>query len=252
MERTLIDEKALLYRLACPLCSNGADMVQAPPILSCAESTARWLSTERFDGRTPSAGDTRAFFDHAWQQTAYFQSRDSIPRKEYEVGLREGIRACRRLRDILWRCEILQPISPYTLPIGDIVITGEYAVLRSSRRKRHALALYLRHQGVKLKRLIPDIVSFARQLDLTYRWEDPANRDWGIQSIGVMHYWVSRDLSAEHTTDFGFAADVLHGAAGVVTGRPFPIPGDHCRSCPTRACRPDDLVRPPHTETQQA
>jgi hypothetical protein len=22
------------------------------------------------------------------------------------------------------------------------------------------------------------------------------------------------------------------------------VPGDHCMSCPTRACRPDDLVRP--------
>ena len=249
MEKTFIGEKHLLYRLECPLRANGASTVEAPPVLSCAETTARWLSAERFNGRTPSVGDTRAFFDYEWQQTAYCQSRDGIPRKQYEVRLREGARACRRLRDIFWRCEILQPASSYRLPIGDMVITGEYAVLRSSRRKRHAFALYLRYQGVKLKRLVPDIVSFARQLDLTYRREDPANRAWGIQSIGVMHYWVSRDLSAEHQTDFGFAADVLHGAVGVVTGRPFPLPGDHCLSCPSRACRPDDMVRPPHTET---
>jgi hypothetical protein len=69
--------------------------------------------------------------------------------------------ACRRLRDIIWRCEILQPVSPYELPIGEVVITGEYAVLRSSRRKKHAFGLYLRHQGVRIKRLVPDVVSFA-------------------------------------------------------------------------------------------
>jgi len=152
--------------------------------------------------------------------------------------------ACRRLRDILWRCDILQPPSAYTLPIGGVVITGRYAVLRSSRRKKHAFALYLRYQGVRLKRLVPDVVSFARRLDLEKRWMDPANRHWGIESIGVMHYWVSRDLLAEHTTEREFATDVLLGAVGVVTGAPFPVPGNHCRLCPTRACRPDDLVRP--------
>ena len=241
-EKISIDEKALLYRLQCPLRWNVAGTVQESPVLVCAENTARWLIAERFAGRTPSAGETREFFDMEWQQTAYFQSRSGIPPKEYEVRVREGVRACRRLRDIIWRCEILQPVSPYTLPIGDILITGEYAVLRSSRRKKHAFALYLRYQGVRIKRLVPDIVSFARRLDLTNRWVDPANRCWGIQSIGVMHHWVNRDLFAEHNADFGFATDVLLGAAGVVTGHPFPVPGDHCLSCPTRACRPDALT----------
>ena len=60
---------------------------------------------------------------------------------------REGIRACRRLRDIVWRCEVLQPLSPYTLAIGDVQVAGEYAVLRSSRRKKHAFALYLAASG---------------------------------------------------------------------------------------------------------
>jgi hypothetical protein len=88
-----------------------------------------------------------------------------------------GARACRRLPEIIWRCEILQPVTPYQLAIGDVVITGAYAVLRSSRRKKHAFALYLRDGGVKLKRLVLDLVSFARRLDLGDRWLDvpPAN-----------------------------------------------------------------------------
>jgi hypothetical protein len=160
----------------------------------------------------------------------------------------EGVKACRLLRDIFWRCETLQPVSPYTLAIGGIVITGQYAILRSSRRKKHAFALYLRYQGMKMKPLVPDVVSFARWLDLANRWIEPANGHRGIQSIGVMHYWVSRDLSAEHEPDREFATNVLLGAAGGVTGNPFPLPGDHCLSCPTRACRPDDLARPANTQ----
>jgi hypothetical protein len=116
-------------------------------------------------------------------------------------------------------------------------------VLRSSRRKKHAFALYLRHQGVRLKRLVPDVTSFARRLDLGNRSIDPANRHWGIDSVSVMHYWIARDLSAEHRPERDFAEDVLRGAVSVVTGQPFPLPGDHCRSCPTRACRPDDPVQ---------
>jgi hypothetical protein len=221
-EKVSINEKDLLYRLECPLRSNGSSTVQESPVLACAENTARWLIDEMFAGRAPSASETREFFDIAWKQTACFHSKSCIPTKKYELLVREGLLACRRLRDIVWRCEILQPVSSYALAIGDIVIAGEYAVLRSSRRRKHAFALYLRHQGVKIKRLVPDIVSFARRLDLGHRRIDPSNRHWAIQSIGVMHYWVSRDLSAEHTADYVFASDVLLGAAGVVTGHPFP------------------------------
>jgi len=243
----VLNEKALLYLLKCPARSNRASPLKESPVLVSAENTASWLIDELRAGRTPTATKTRDFFDAEWQQTAYFQSQSSIPIKEYERCLREGVRACRRLRDILYRCEILQPPSAYTLQIGGVAITGEYAVLRSSRRKKHAFALYLRYQGVRLKRLVPDVVSFVRRLDLEKRWTDPANRYWRVESIGVMHYWVSRDLSAEHITDREFATDVLLGAVGVVTGAPFPVPGEQCRLCPTRACRPDDLVGPSDT-----
>lgn len=244
----LISERALAYYLECPMRSAGSIIMPESPVLACAEETARWLIAEICGGRQPSAGETREFYDAQWKRTARFQSRGSIPLKDYQRLVLEGVRACRRLRDIMWRCEIIEPVASYTLPIGGVLITGGYAVLRSSRRKKHAFALYLRHQGVRIKRLVPDIVSFARRLDLANRWTDPANRHWGVQSIGVMHFWASRDLSAEHTSDRDFATDVLHGAVGVVTGNPFSIPGDHCRFCPTRACRPDDVARPRDTE----
>ena len=85
----------------------------------------------------------------------------------------------------------------------------------------------------------PDVVSFARWLDLANRWTEPQRRHGGIASIGVMHYWVTRDLSAEHKPDRAFASDVLLGAVGTFMGHPFPVPGEHCLSCPNLACRPD-------------
>jgi len=245
-EKRLITEKELLYRIQCPIRSFGQSTVQEEsPILTCAEKTAQWLIAEIVDGRTPNRNQTHDRYELEWNQTAYFRSRDAIPQKEYEIRQMQGIRACRRLRDVIWRCEILQPVTPYALPIGDVMITGEYAVLRSLRRKKHAFALYLRHGGVKIKRLVPDIVSFVRRLDLRIRRIDAANRHWGIESIGVMHYWLTGDLSAEHRSDFAFATDVVRGAVGVISGFPFPLPGDHCLACPTRACRPDELVSPP-------
>jgi len=243
-DKIIINEKALLHRLECPLRSTASTVVLESPILACSENTARWLIAERVSGRTPSAAVTREVFDAEWRGTQYFQSRAEIPAKEYEIRVGEGVRACRRLRDIIFRCEVLQPISPYELPIGDAVITGEYAVLRSSRRRNHAFAVYLRHKGLRIKPLVPDIVSFARRLDLGNRWTDPMNHDWKVNTIAVMHYWLTSDLSAEHKADREFAVEVLRGAVNVFIGPPFPVPGDHCMLCPTRACRPDDLVRP--------
>jgi len=232
-----ISEKDLSAYLECPMHSAASIRMPESPVLACSEETARWLITEICAGRQPSANETRDFFDTHWRQTTYFQSRDSIPIKKYQRRLLEGVRACRRLRDVIWRCGIIQPVSPYELSVGDMVITGEYAVLRCSRPKTHAFALYLRDQGVRIKPLIPDIVSFARRLDLSNRWVDPANRHWGIEKVSVLHYWVNRDLSLNHSSHASFAADVLTGAAGVLAGHPFPIPGDHCRACSTRACR---------------
>jgi hypothetical protein len=110
--------------------------------------------------------------------------------------------------------------------------------------------LYLRDQGVRIKPLVPDIVSFARQLDLRNRWIDPANRHWGIQKISVMNYWVTRDLSAEHWLASSLASDVLLGATGVVTGHPFPIPGDHLPVLPHPCLPVTDTVGQPPTATR--
>jgi hypothetical protein len=235
-----ISEKALTSYLECPMRSAASIVMPESPVLACSEETARWLITEVSAGRTPSARETREFFDTQWQQTAYFRLQDGFTPKElgdYQRHVVQGVRACRRLRDVIWRCGIIQPVSPYELPVGEIVITGEYAVLCSSRSKTHAFALYLRDQGVRIKPLVPDIVSFARQLDLRNRWIDPANLHWRIQKISVMNYWVTRDLSAEHWLASSLASDMLLGAAGVVAGHAFPVPGDYCKSCPTRACQ---------------
>jgi hypothetical protein len=234
---SFMDEKALLHLLECPLRSKTLIGATQESVLQSAENTVRWLITEQVAGRAPNARETRDYFD----QAGYFQPSDNVSSREYQQLVREGLRACRRLRDLICRCEVLQEVTPYTLVIADVRITGEYAVLRSSRRKKHAFVLYLRNQGIRIKPLIPDVVSFARWLDLANRWTALTNHHWGIESIGVMHYWVNRDLSAEHQPQRAFATKVLLGAASVIQAYPFPVPGEHCKSCPNRACRPDSI-----------
>ena len=234
-KKTVITEKALLYRLGCPIRAAGSTTTLESPLLLPAEATASWLMAEIAAGRPPSARQTRECFDHYWKQTTYFQSRAGIPTKKYEGMIMKYAHGCWRLRELIWGREILQLVSPYELTIGEVVITGEYAVLRS-KRKKAAQVLYLREGGVKIRPVIPDIVSFARRVDLGNRWLDSASV-WAVDSISVLHYWVSQNLTVEHQSDQRFATNALLGAAGVVMGQPFPILGDHCGSCPTHACR---------------
>jgi hypothetical protein len=125
------------------------------------------------------------------------------------------------------------------LTIDGIGITGEYAVVRSSRRKRQAFVLYLRYRGVKIRPLTPDIVSFARWVHFS---NEPNTRLWwGVDDISVKHYWVNQELDVEHRPDRQLASAVLLGVAGVVSGPPFPIVGEHCLSCPTHSCNSKPL-----------
>lgn len=229
---TSITEKALLYHLQCPIRSDGSTSGPESPVLNCAESTARWLIEEIAAGRQPTAGETREYFDTEWQQTAFFQSRDAIPLRKYDRMFMEGLRACRRLRDLIWRCEILQPVCRYELPVDGVVITGEYAVLRSSRRKSHAFVPYLRYKGLKIRPVIPEIVTFARWVAAN---RAPA-REWRINRMVVMHYWINQDLAAEYQPNPDFAGQVLRGVAGMISLPRYPRTGEHCLTCPKRNC----------------
>ena len=231
--KNIVTEESLLYRLECSLRKNAGSPPQTP-VLQCTQSTLRWLVSEIASGRNPTASQTREYYDLEWKQTDLFHSRDRVPQKVYYRWVMEGLKACSRLRDILWQREILDPVSRYELCVKDVVITGEYAVLWSSRRKRQADVLYLRYGGVKIRPLIPDIVSFARWLDVTNR---VAARSWHVHRIGVLHYWVSQNLAARHEPDPEFARHVLLGAAGAICREPFLNVGKHCLTCTSRACR---------------
>jgi hypothetical protein len=233
-QKTFVTEKALLSHLECSLRTHGANFGPESPVLDCAEKTYYWLIQEIAAGRQPTAGETRDFYDVSWQQTAYFQSRDTVPTKLYNRRLREGLRACFRIRDLLWTHEILQPVSRYELIVDGITIVGEYAALCSSRRKNHGFIPYLRHKGLRIRPVIPDIVTFARWVDASKRL--PLNQ-WGVKRLAVMHFWVSQNLAAEYLPNSEFARQSLRGAVGTVSGPPYPRTGEHCLSCPTRNCR---------------
>jgi len=231
IQNTSITEKALLSHLQCPLRADGSTSGPESPVLKGAESTLQWLISELASCRLPDIHETHNYYFAT--DPDFFRSHN-LPRTEYVRRLDQGVRVCRLLRDILSRCETLQPVERYDLPIGGVMITGEYAIFRSSRRKRQAFALYLRHGGLKVRPLIPDVVSFARFVDFTNR---PADRGWRVDRIGVLHYWIAQKLSALHQPDPEFAANVLRGAVGTISQPPYPRTGEHCLVCPTRNCR---------------
>ena len=98
-----INEKALRYSLECPLRSQGSITLPEPAVLTGAERTLRWLIAERQAYREPTAGETRALFE-----TAYSQPTNSLSLREEQRRAQQCLRACRRLRDIVWRCEVLR------------------------------------------------------------------------------------------------------------------------------------------------
>jgi hypothetical protein len=230
MTKMMITEEALLRRLKCPLCAAEANSRLEPPVLHCAERTLQWLIAETAGGRLPDVVETHNYY---FETEPDLFRRDNLPGGEYERRFRQGWRICSLLRDVLFRCEILQAVEKYELPIGDVMITGEYAVFRSSRRKRQGFVLYLRHGGLKVRPLIPDVVSFARFVDVSNR---SGGRGWGVDRIGVLYYWIAQKLSAVHQPDPEFAANVLRGAVGTIALPPYPRTGEHCLRCPTRYC----------------
>ncbi len=240
-QKRSITEKALLYQIECPLRSDGTSSGPEVPVLACAESVYRWLISEIVAGRQPTAGATREYYEAQWQQTKLFQNRAAIPAKQYGRLVMQGVRACARLRSLLWPHEILQPLAQYELLVDGVAITGEYAVLRSSRRKLEAFIPYLRHGGVKLRPVIPDVVTYARWLDAADRL--PLDQ-WRVSRIYIMHYWVSQNLAALHQPDTGFVGQALRGAVSAITGPPYPRVGEHCLACPTHTCRTAVLLNP--------
>jgi len=193
--------------------------------LHCAESTARWLIEEIDAGRQPTEGETHEFFTVQWRQTEFFQSRDAIPPQDYNHQVEEGVRACSCVRNLIWRCEILQNVSPYALLVDGMTISGEYAVLYSPRRKIKTFIPYFRYDH--LKPVIPDIVTFAR-------WMDASNRL--PMTINIVHCPVNQNRAAGYQPDPVRAGEYLRAAVGTISRRPYPRMSEHCLVCPTPNC----------------
>lgn len=210
-ERTFISEQRLL-ELAAGIQQPGfSSAASESPILLCAKMTASWLIGEIARGRNPSAAETRTYFEEHWAKTSEAQPRDAAAMRTYITRLSQIPHACWRLREILWTREILQPVLPYELNVGGAIIIGEYTVLRSSRRRRHAHVLYLRDGGIKRRPLVPDLVSFARGLDISRNGPE-LFRDWDVSTVGILHYWTADDICLEHRPDPDLAPQLLSQA----------------------------------------
>ncbi len=218
--------------LPCRLRGPATSVADSPVLLACAEGAAEWYFREKFDGRGCTYSQLLEVLEEEWKRTPFFAARATISPLLYHQRSTTLGRVCSRLRDLFCIYEIVQPVEPYSLEIDGITISGSYAVVRSDRRKRHGIVVYLRDGGPRARPLVPDAASFARYLDLQ-------RRDAGWDSIGVLHWWVSSYIATEHQPDRTFAENVMRGVAANVLAPGFPNPGTHCRACSTRGCRLD-------------
>ena len=108
-EPRTINEQALLAAVRCPLGSPDIAADVQSPVLACTEQTFRWLTTVNFDGGWPSMRETMEVFEHHWHATSYYKAKAGADPREYHRLLLSGVRACRRIRDLFVRFQLIQP-----------------------------------------------------------------------------------------------------------------------------------------------
>jgi hypothetical protein len=122
-------------------------------------------------------------------------------------------------------------MEEYRLRIGGTEVAGEYAVIRD-RKDAAPLMLRLRHDPHKFRTAAPDLMDVARVVH--------ASRSGIIDGIATVYgYWINTDFSSVRQLDPNACVRYLEDAIAAMN-RPmvYPVPGDHCRTCPSMSCLP--------------
>lgn len=148
------------------------------------------------------------------------------------------VRISARLHDLFGRYKVLQPITPYRLNVEQLIISGEYAVLRRTNRKSEVSVLRLRgykNQAraallVKQQNPAPDLMNYARWLHLLQ-----TEPDFHTHSVLNFHLFTARQWM--DTPNLTAVKKALKAVSDVhLNGLRYPAPGGHCFNCQTRQC----------------
>jgi hypothetical protein len=229
--RREIREMDLLEYSRCLLRKPEGAPYVLPADVIAAELAAKKVFLLAFtESRVPGASEVRELYERAWNEAVGFDP-------DLRTPPRSGLAVCRRLRDILLRYEIQQPVTKYILNLGRATISGEYAVVVDSKRRKDGLfVLRWRHKAERVARQLiqsVDVVNYARWLHL--RNIETHELDLGVLNLALDadESWIER-ISGEKLVrrSLSFLVESIVGDQG------FPSTGEHCRSCQTNACQP--------------
>jgi hypothetical protein len=158
-----LTEEALVAAVQCPMRARAGDAPARSPVLESAEEVFAWLFRERFDGRWPDVKETLGLFDELRHKTEWYRVNAAPP-----MTAREGLAAlhsCGRLMRLFYRLEAIPARHALCFPDRGRINQREVCRDALDEAKR-ALIIYLRDGGIRMKPLVPDLISFARGLDL--------------------------------------------------------------------------------------
>jgi hypothetical protein len=229
--RREIREYDLLEYSRCLLRRPEAAPYVLPADVIAAELAAKKVFLLAFtESRVPTAGEVRELYEKSWNEAVGFDP-------ELRTPPRSGLAICRRLRDILCRFEIQQPVTKYVLNLGRATISGEYAVMSDKKRRKDGLfVVRWRHKSERVNRQLihaVDVVNYARWLHLR-------NMEAHELDLGVLN--LALDSEESWTEEIQYERRVRSSLSflveTIVSGHGFPSPGEYCKSCQTNACKP--------------
>lgn len=229
----VINELSLRGRLQCLLRQTVSTIEIRPQdmLYDTSRRVVSWALLQAMDGSAPKLQNIREKFCSVWKSVYYPQYEAVQPPPDdttYWLGPRRAAQSARKIRDLLARRKVVQPVTNYSLGLSAGTVTGAYGMVANGQTK---YILLLCQQAPKHLREVPGIVGLAR-------WLHATGEGLHQEEVKLLHVPLFRGepwiLAPKNR---GMALAWLEDALGLVLGpRKFPVPGPFCSSC-TKPCQ---------------
>jgi len=229
--RKQFNDRDLLEFMRCPLRQPQVVTYNRPPDTVLAEEVVKAALIEVFrspdNAVAPSAASILEWMEAAWPGV----EAAGVNKQRFKKFLCvSGARVASRLRRLLQRYTLFQPVTPYELSFSRAAVSGEYAVM-TDRKKQGCDKLLILRVRMPGEAHRPDVVNHCRWLHLhTYERR-------GVP-VGTLNYcfgseeeWLERILEED-----AVRPSITSLIDYAISNASVPAPGKHCEDCRTDAC----------------
>ena len=229
----IVPEYKLQEWTCCPLFEQEPYL---PLVEACALKLARWTLLEAFDGRIVPVPVQRKKFTHFWNDDFGDKpTKVGDPRyEEYWSGARAARTVAKCLFDLINVYEVLRPVQPYKLDLGEHAIEGRYAVVRRRDRRavnRMPLVLVLHPARVKYN-TYPELLELARVCHYLRESEDLVIGTYHLSLISEKN-WACQRPEINEPLGRQWLRAILESMA---QSHQYVNRGSHCVQCISRRC----------------